>query len=295
MRQEFHVSHAIDKEFKMRTVSFISRLTIAATAAALPAGAADAGLVFDSFNASGQVALAGGSISQTMVESVPNTSASSAGIAPVAGSRNTRVARAGWQSYGDVFYSDQQKAARYANTIVDTTIGAAVFGFGGKVDVARSSLSYAAQVGSWMDFSSNGYGIGLEGALTGATGISNPYYQGMTIDIVVTDRFGVSANHMFFSNTAEGTFTGLDGALLANFADFAFFAPPDDPFATPTAVDFSKIVSMSINFGYLNNGLGGAPDVVGSYQLNQITIVPAPGAIALLAAAGLVGSARRRA
>jgi hypothetical protein len=176
MRQEFHVSHAIDKEFKMRTVSFISRLTIAATAAALPAGAADAGLVFDSFNASGQVALAGGSISQTMVESVPNTSASSAGIAPVAGSRNTRVARAGWQSYGDVFYSDQQKAARYANTIVDTTIGAAVFGFGGKVDVARSSLSYAAQVGSWMDFSSNGYGIGLEGALTGATGISNPYY-----------------------------------------------------------------------------------------------------------------------
>jgi hypothetical protein len=60
-------------------------------------------------------------------------------------------------------------------------------------------------------------------------------------------------------------------------------------------VDFSKIVSMSINFEYLNNGLGGAPDVVGSYQLNQITIVPAPGAIALLAAAGLVGSVRRRA
>jgi hypothetical protein len=279
----------------MRTVSFISRLAIAASAAALPAGAADAGVVFDSFNASGQVALAGGSIAQTQVESAPNTSASSAGIAPVAGSRNSRVARAGWQSYGDVFYTDQQKAARYANTIVDTTIGAAVFGFGGKVDVARSSLSYAAQVGSWMDFASNGYGIGLEGALTGATGISDPFYQGMTIDIVVTDRFGVSANHTFFSNTLKGTFTGLDGTLVANFADFQFFAPPDNPFATPTAVDFSRIVSMSLNFEYLNYSLGGAPDVVGSYQLNQITIVPAPGAIALLAAAGLVGSARRRA
>lgn len=279
----------------MRTVSFISRLTIAATAAALPAGAADAGLVFDSFNASGQVALAGGSISQSVVESVPNTSASSAGIAPVAGSRNSRVARAGWQSFGDNLYTVQQKASRYANTIVDTTIGAAVFGFGGKVDIARSSLSYAAQVGSWMDFASNGYGIGLDGVLTGATGVSNPFFQGMTIDIVVTDRFGVSANHMFFSNTAEGTFTGLDGPLLANFADFLFLASSENPFAPPTAVDFSKIVSMSINFEYLNNSLGGAPDVVGSYQLNQITIVPAPGAIALLAAAGLVGSVRRRA
>jgi len=278
----------------MQFNSFISRLTIAATAAALPAGAADAGLVFDSFNASAQVALAGGSSLQA-VESAPSTSGSNAGIAPVAGSRNTRVARAGWQSFGDAFYTAQQKAARYANTIVNTTIGAAVFGFGGRVDVARSSLSYAAQVGSWMDFASNGYGIGLEGALTGATGISNPYFQGMTIDIVVTDRFGVSANHMFFSNTAQETFTGLDGALLANFADFAFFVPTDDPFATSATVDFSAIVSMSINFEYLSNSLGGAPDVVGSYQLNQITIVPAPGAIALLAAAGLVGSARRRA
>lgn len=279
----------------MRTVSFFARLSIAATATALPVGAAGAGLVFDSFNASGQVALAGGSTTQTVVESAPVTSGASGSIAPVAGSRNTRVARAGWQSYGDVFYTDQQKAARYSNTIVDTTIGAAVFGFGGKVDVARSSLNYSAQVGSWMDFASNGYGIGLEGALTGATGISDPFYQGMTIDIVVTDRFGVSANHTFFSNTLQGTFTGLDGALVANFADFQFFAPPDNPFAPPTAVDFSRIVSMSINFEYLNNSLGGAPDVVGSYQLNQITIVPAPGAIALLAAAGLVGSARRRA
>ena len=277
----------------MRTVSFIARTSLALTAAAVAAGSADAGLVFDSFASSGQSVLAGGSLVLTRVDATPSTSGTSASIAPVAGSRNARVATAAWESYGDVFYTDAEKGARYANTIIDTTAGAAIFGFGGKVDIARGSLSYGSQPGSWMNLSGNGYGIGLEGSLTSSLGITGGFDNGMTIDIVITDRFGVSANYVFFSNGATaGDVSGLDGSLAANFAAFQWIRP-DGYFGPDQTVDFTQVANVAVNFEYLNFGFG-APDVVGSYQLNQITLLPAPGAIALLAAAGLVGSSRRR-
>ena len=271
----------------MRTTRFVHRSSFLAFAAIASATTANAGLVIDSFDFGGQVALAGGSQVATAVDSGAATSSVNSAIAPVANSRNNRVARATWSSTGDGGYSTADKGNRYSSTIIDTASGTANFNFGGKLDGATSALTYNAVVGSSMNFASYGYGIGLSGFLAGSTGITDPYMQGLTLDLVMADASGVVANYTFFAYSGTA-FDGLDGNLVASFADF-LPANPEETF------DFTRVTSLSINFAYQSNFFGAAtPDVVGSYQLGSISIVPAPGAFAVLAAAGLVGMRRRR-
>ncbi len=273
----------------MRTTRFVHRTASLALASVAVATAANAGIVIDSFDTAGQVALAGGSQVATLVDSGAVTSATNGAIAPVANSRNNRVARAGWTSTADSGFTTADKANRYAATIIDTASGTANFNFGGKLDGATHSLAYNSAVGTSMDFASYGYGIGLNGLLAGSTGISDPYFQGLTLDIVLTDADGIQANYLFFGyDEVSATFDGLDGNLVANFADFVTFNPGE-------VIDLTRISSLAVRFEYQNNTFGAStPDVVGSYQLGSISIVPAPGAVALLAAAGIVGMRRRR-
>ena len=248
---------------------------------------AQAGLIIDSFDASSQMALAGGSTTWSAVDSGASVSAVNAAIAPIANSRNNRVARASWSSFGDSGYSPADKGNRFSSTTIDTAAGTANFNFGGKLGEATGSLAYNAVTGTSMDFASQGHGIGINGSLVGSTGITNPSLQGLTLDLVLTDAYGVKANYMFFGY-ASGGFSGLNGGLLANFADFAPFDPEE-------SIDLTQVTSFSMNFAYQCNAFGaGIPAVAGSYQVGSISIVPAPGAVALLAAAGLVGMRRRR-
>lgn len=276
----------------MRTAQFIARTTLALTAAAFASGSADAAIVvFDTFGASAQSVTAAGSlVSNTGVAT--NTSTTNASIAAVAGSRNSRVARADWRTDQNVTgLSNAEKTGRSASTIVDTAAGVARMSFGGRLSEANNALTYASQVGGTMDFSSYDT-LYLDGALTNASGFE--LTSVLTLDIVLVDANGINASWYFGANDANGGMTGLNGVLAANLADFASFDPND--FASTAAIDLTQIASFSLKLGYYDGSLS-APTVGGTYSLGQISFnaVPAPGAIALLAAAGLVGAVRRRA
>ncbi len=104
---------------------------------------------------------------------------------------------------------------------------------------------------------------------------------------MLTDAYGVQANYTFYGYAAGG-FGGLNGGLLANFAEFV-------PFNLGDSIDLTQVTSFSMNFAYQCNTFGaGIPAVSGSYQVGSISIVPAPGAVALIAAAGLLVGMRRR-
>jgi hypothetical protein len=271
----------------MHTSHFTHPTFVLTTTLSLLTASAQAGIIIDSFDASSQMAFAGGSTTSSSVNSGQSVSAVNAAIAPIANSQNNRVARASWSSFGDNSYSAADKGNRFSSTTIDTAAGTANFNFGGKLGEATGSLAYNAVTGTSMDFASQGHGIGITGSLVGSTGITNPSLQGLTLDLVLTDAYGVQANYTFFGY-ASGGFSGLNGGLLANFADFAPFNPDD-------SIDLTQVTSFSMNFAYQCNAFGaGIPEVAGSYQVGSISIVPAPGAVALLAAAGLVGMRRRR-
>jgi len=271
----------------MHTSHFTHPTFVLTTSLSLLTASAQAGIIIDSFDASSQMALAGGSATSSFVSSVASVSAANAAIAPIANSRSNRVARASWSSSDDSGYSTADKANRFSSTTIDTAAGTANFNFGGKLGEATGSLTYNAKRGTSMDFASQGHGIGITGSLVGSTGITNPYLQGLTLDLVLTDAYGVQANYTFFGYAAGG-FDGLNGGLLANFADFAPFNPEE-------SIDLTQVTSFSMNFEYQCNAFGaGVPEVAGSYQVGSISIVPAPGAVALLAVTGLAVMRRRR-
>ena len=274
----------------MRTVSFITRTSLALTAAAFAAGSADAALVvFDTFGAGAQTVTAAGSLLTAGVAT--GTSSASASIGQVAGSRNNRSARADWATDQNVAgLTTAQKSARSASTVVDSAAGVARMSFGGRLSAANNALTYASQVGGTMDFSSYD-AVYLDGALTNATGFG--LSSVLTLDIVMVDSAGINANWYFSANDANGGLTGLNGLLSANFVDFASFDPND--YTSTVAIDLSQIASFSVKLGYYDFSFG-APTVGATYSLGQISFnaVPAPGALALLAAAGVVGLRRRR-
>ena len=271
----------------MHTSYFTHPIFVLTASLSLFTVSAQAGLIIDSFDASSQMALAGGSTTWSTVDSGASVSAVNAGIAPIANSRNNRVARARWSSLGDSSYSTAEKLNRFSSTTIDTAAGTANFNFGGKLGEATGSLAYNAVTGTSMDFASQGHGIGINGSLVGSTGITNFSLQGLTLDLVLIDAYGVQANYTFFGYQ-DGGLGGLNGDLLANFAEFV-------PFNLGDSIDLTQVTSFSMNFAYQCNAFGaGIPAVAGSYQVGSISIVPAPGAVALLVAAGLVGMRRRR-
>lgn len=275
----------------MRNVSFIARTSLALTAAAFCAGTADAALVvFDTFGASAQSVVAAGSLTQNTA-AASGTSATSASIAAVAGSRNSRQARADWATGSTASaLTDADKTGRSASTVIDTAAGVARMGFGGRVSSANASLTYASQVGGVMDFS--GYDtLFLDGALTNVSGLGQTSV--LTLDIVLIDANGINASTYFGAGDANGGLTGLNGLLSANLADFFSFDP--NGFGSTPLIDLSQIVSFSLTLGYYDGSFN-APSAGATYELGQISFnaVPAPGAIALLAAAGMMGWTRRR-
>ena len=274
----------------MRTVSFIARTSLALSAAAFAAGSADAAIVvFDTFGAGAQTVTAAGSL--LAAGSATNTSGVSASIAATAGSRNQRTSKASGDTAQNVAgLTNAEKSARFASTVINTSTGTASMSLGGRVSNAASAVQYLASVGNYMDFTLY-EGVQLDGAMTSSSGFG--FASVVNLDVILIDASGVTANYYFSANDANGGFTGADGLLSANFADF-IATNPLDPFWTGS-IDLSQIASFAVNFSYFDGSFGAA-SVAGSYQLGQISFnaVPAPGALALLAVAGVVGLRRRR-
>lgn len=67
-------------------------------------------------------------------------------------------------------------------------------------------------------------------------------------------------------------------------------------FSTVTGVNMASIRAIELQFFLQGGNFGGGTSGSGSlnYSLSSVQLIPAPGAIALLGAAGLVGSRRRR-
>ena len=144
----------------------------------------------------------------------------------------------------------------------------------------------AGNAGQWIDFSAIGTGLRLDGSLTSLTGATSAFFQNISLTARVTDRFGVVANHIWYANTLTGGFGGLAAPVEADFASFI-------PSSGQQSIDFTGIVSLEISLSYNYTGLALAPSVAGQYQLGSISLVPAPGALALFGVAGLPGRRRR--
>ena len=255
----------------------------ASIAAAVLGSSAHANFVLDGFGSGAQ--------SVTTASTTSYTSSASGSAALAAGSVfGNRQASAIWttsvQHNGSL--TQAQKLARTAGFTADTNAGLGIFNFGGRVGSAEVEITYNSVPGQWIDFASLGTGLRLDGALTTLTGATNAFFQSISIDVRVTDSFGVTANHTWFANTVTGGFTGLAGALEADFTAFA-------PEYSHQTIDFSSIASLEIELGYSYAGFAVAPTVSGSYELSSVSLigVPAPGALALLGLAGVVGVRRR--
>ena len=157
-----------------------------------------------------------------------------------------------------------------------------------------STLAYSAAVGQVMDLSSTtGFtGIEIQGSGIGwAT-------QGQ-VEFSVADALGTFSSLVFtVTNSASmGNYLASVAALQANATSDGV------PGTGAGTLDFSQIKSFSITFydgqNYVS-GSGATGNNSGfSYDVSKVNLVgyavPAPGAVALLGAAGLIGARRRRA
>jgi hypothetical protein len=186
---------------------------------------------------------------------------------------------------------------RYTNNTYSTILSTAVNQKSDSADQVGtqggSTLAYSAAVGQVMDLSSTtGFtGIEIQGSGIGwAT-------QGQ-VEFYVADALGTFSSLVFsVTNSASmGNYLASVTALQANATSDGV------PGTGAGTLDFSQIKSFTITFydgqNYVS-GSGATGNNSGfSYDASQVNLVgyavPAPGAIALLGAAGLIGARRRR-
>jgi hypothetical protein len=130
------------------------------------------------------------------------------------------------------------------------------------------SLGYQMSGGATNDLSSIAAmsialsGLNKSGA---ATGITFVFSMADENDNFLTSNEALSANGVSTFNFASAT---VDGGF-----------------------DLTKVKTMTLEIGYFPGGAGASSGTLSNFNY---TLVPAPGALALLGAAGLVGSRRRR-
>ena len=140
-----------------------------------------------------------------------------------------------------------------------------------------------------FDYSSTSEASGQLGLLydAGGAGLNGDFSNqiGLNIDFLAFD-FGSAANLPITATISDGmNSASLTLALTSVGAQSAFFDFND--FAGIGSIDLSSISSVSFDF---DAGLGA------DFRMSQInTVIPAPGALALLGIAGLLGMRRRRA
>ena len=268
----------------MKTSIHCALTLVGGLAAAALSCTAHATIVLDDFNSGSQLALTSAT---SLTGATASSQASFSTVAPLA-ALGTRRAATTWATLANQngLLTESQRLARTSGLTIDPTAGIASLSFAGRVSSANVGLGYFASAGQWIDFSAIGTGLRLDGSLTSLTGATSAFFQNISLTARVTDRFGVVANHVWYANTLSGGFGGLAAPVEADFASFL-------PAAGQQSIDFTGIVSLEINLSYNYTGLALAPNVAGQYQLGSVSLVPAPGALALFCVAGLPGRRRR--
>jgi hypothetical protein len=250
-------------EFQMRNKTFISSMVGVAAAVAV-AGSANAGFV-DNFNRR----LAN---TPTQLDTITATN-TNAGVG---------VSKVNTGLTGTAFPKRSTGVQNAGSSATMTGDGSAAFVLG-RASTGSESVNSGWWGGMYLNYANNGAFADLTGTTSFSINVGS-YTGGATNwALNVTMDF----NSEFDSGSMDLTLTNSDivnGVLTFNVANM-----------TPNGtIDWAKV--DGINLGVQRAEWGAANSTV-SFSLSnfQYNVVPAPGALALLGAAGLVGARRRRA
>lgn len=174
-------------------------------------------------------------------------------------------------------------------------LGASLAAIVGSVATADVTYSFTNQTWTGFNFAEAYTAGGLSGTLTGATvnatlnaSVSYTYADDLTV-YVAGSPLALGGALQF------GGFSNLNATQRYGWANGASSAPGTTVTGT---VNFTTGLNMtgSTNSVWIGNGYGAAGTsgtFTGSITLLGVTAVPAPGAIALVGLAGLVGRRRR--
>ena len=250
----------------MRTQTFISSM-VGVVAAVAVAGSANAGFV-DNFNRS--LANASPIQQNTTTITVTQTGAGSG-----FGRNNTGLT-------GTAFPNRSTNILSLGSSATMTGNGSAAFVLGRATSGTASATTTAGFGTMNLDYSNNNEFINLTGTTSFSINVGS-YTGGATNWTLNLDMDSLSDD---FSGGVQGFLTNSDivnGVLTFNVADMF-----QSGTINPAKVD-------SISLGVQRAEWGAANSTVGFSLSNFQYNVPAPGALALLGAAGLVGARRRRA
>jgi len=248
----------------MKTSNARQLAVAVALAASAIGSAANAYIVLDSFTAGTQSVFTNATPEYT-TSAFGQASITSTSPVSAIGMRNANVSwNTAFNQNGQL--TEAQQLARVAGFSVDSNAGLGIFSFGGRLATANVGIAYNATAGQWVDFTALGTGLRLDGALTGLSGATNAFFQNLSLDVRITDRYGITANHTWYANTLTGGFDGLSAPLEA---DFSAFLPAFDY----QTIDLSGVVSLEINLAYNYTGFSMAPTVSGEYQLGSVSFL----------------------
>ena len=174
-------------------------------------------------------------------------------------------------------------------------LGASLAAIVGSVATADVTYSFTSQTWSGFNFNEAYLAGSLSGTLTGAT--VNATLNASTSFTYADDlSVYVAGSPLAFGGALQcGGFSNLNAVQRYSWANGGSSAP-----GTPVTgtVNFTTGLNMtgSSNSVWIGNGYGAAGTSgtwTGSITLHGVNAVPAPGAIALLGLAGLVGRRRR--
>lgn len=174
-------------------------------------------------------------------------------------------------------------------------LGASLAAIVGSVATADVTYSFTNQTWTGFNFAEAYTAGGLSGTLTGATvnatlnaSVSATYADDLTVY--------VAGSPLALGGALQcGGFSNLNAGQRYSWANGASSAPGTTVTGT---VNFTTGINMtgSTNSVWIGNGYGAtgtSGTFTGSIILRGVTAVPAPGAIALVGLAGLVGRRRR--
>jgi hypothetical protein len=184
---------------------------------------------------------------------------------------------------------------RYTSNTYSTLWGTPATGSPQTIQKADASGTIGFSIAAGLEYvAATGQSMNLSAA-TGLTdirleGSGSAWAQSGQVEFSLTDIYGVSSVKVFevVNGEAMGNFTASMSDLSVNSFD-------------STLLDLTQIVKINIGFwsSHTTSGRNQTLDNTGfTYNASQVSlvgyVVPAPGAVALLGAAGLIGARRRR-
>ena len=175
-------------------------------------------------------------------------------------------------------------------------LGASLAAIVGSVAAADVTYSFTNQTWTGFNFTEAYTAGGLSGTLTGAT--VNATLNASTNYTYANDlTVYVAGSPLALGGALQcGGFSPLNAAQRYSWANGASSAPGATVTGTvnfTTGIDMSASPTLSVWIGNGYGSAGTSGTFTGSITLLGVTAVPAPGAIALVGLAGLVGRRRR--